>query len=111
MTQKNERRARTRVLLRCPLRLYRRGWAQPFEGETQDLSSAGFYCLVAESLHPGDCLDCILTVPGENFSFDTGNVNLHCEVEVTRVDSLPSNFGVACRIDHYSVILRNDLSG
>jgi hypothetical protein len=111
MSQIKERRSRTRVLLRCPLRLYRRGRAQPFEGETQDLSSAGFYCLVHEPLHTGDCLDCILTVPGENFSFDTGNVNLHCEVEVTRVDDLSSTFGVACRIDHYSVILRNDLSG
>ena len=111
MNQNTERRNRSRVLLRCPLRLYRRGYAQPFVGETVDLSSAGFYCTVRESFVPGDSLDCILTVPAENFSFDTGNVNLHCEVEVTRVDSKPAGYGVACRIDHYSLILRSDLAG
>jgi len=105
-----ERRTRARVLLRCPLRLYRRGYAQPFEGETKDLSSAGFYCLVRESFFPGDNLDCILTVPAENFSVNTGNVNLHCEVKVTRVDNRPAGFGVACRIDHYSLILRSELA-
>ena len=103
-----ERRNRARVLLRCPLRLYKRGYAQPFEGETLDLSSAGFYCVVRESFVPGDCLDCILTVPAANFSSETGNVNLHCEVEVTRVENKPMGFGVACRIDHYSLILRSE---
>jgi hypothetical protein len=109
MNQTSERRTRTRVLLRCPLRLYRRGYAQPLKGETQNLSSAGFYCLVKErreSFLPGDNLDCILTVPAENFSFGTGDVNLHCEVEVTRVDPKTEGAGVACRIDRYSLILR-----
>jgi PilZ domain len=108
MNRTAERRTRNRVLLRCPLRLYRRGYSQPFDGETKDLSSAGFYCLVRESFFPGDNLDCILTVPAENFSFNTNNVNLHCEVKVTRVDNQPAGFGVACRIDHYSLILRSE---
>ena len=103
-----ERRARTRVLLHCPLRLYRRGRPQPFLGETLDLSSAGFYCVVGESFREGENLDCILTVPAENFSQDTGNVNLHCEVVVTRADASPEDFRIACRIDHYSLILRSD---
>ena len=106
MSGETERRKRARVLLRCPLRLYRRGAPESFVGETQDLSSAGFYCMVGQSFAPGDDLDCILTVPAENFSFEPGNVNLHCEVKVTRVDKIPSGFGVACRIDHYSLILR-----
>jgi hypothetical protein len=91
--------------------LYRRGFSQPIEGETLDLSSAGFYCVVKERFETGDNLDCILTVPAENFSQDTGNVNLHCEVTVTRVHVRPDGFGVACRIDHYSLILRSDTSG
>jgi hypothetical protein len=90
------------------LRLYRRGFSQPVEGETLDLSSAGFYCVVRDRFDPGENLDCILTVPAENFSLDTGNVNLHCEVVVTRVHPRPEGFGVACRIDHYSLILRSD---
>jgi hypothetical protein len=106
-----ERRNRSRVLLHCPLRLYRRGYSSPYEGETQNLSSAGFYCVVKEHFLPGDNLDCILTVPAENFSFNTGDVNLHCEVEVTRVDDLTNSFGVACRIDHYSLILRPEGTG
>src|SRR5262245_40999626 len=109
MNQIPERRNRARVLLRCPLRLYRRGYAQRFEGETRDVSSAGFYCMVRESFIPGDNLDCILTVPAENFSRESGNVNLHCEVEVTRVDPKPAGYGVACRIHHYSLILRSDI--
>jgi hypothetical protein len=104
-----ERRARTRVLLHCPLRLYRRGRAQPFLGETIDLSSAGFYCVVDQPFTAGENLDCFLTVPAENFSLDTGNVNLHCEVVVTRADSRAEDFGIACRIEHYSLILRSDL--
>ena len=111
MSHKTERRTRDRVLLSCSVRLYRRGCPQPFEGETRDLSSAGFYCLVPETFLPGDQLDCILTVPGRNFSFDSGNVNLHCEVEVTRVEPQPVGYGVACRIDHYSLILRSDRAG
>jgi hypothetical protein len=105
-----ERRTRTRVLLHCPLRLYRRGVSQPLQGETLDLSSAGFFCVVRERFEPGDNLDCILTVPAENFSQNTGNVNLHCEVVVKRVQARTEGFGVACRIDHYSLILRSDPS-
>lgn len=103
-----ERRIRERVLLRCPLRLYRRGSGTPIEGETRNLSSAGFYCVARTGFEPGESLDCILTVPAEKVSMDTGNVNLHCEVLVTRVDERNSEYGIACRIDHYSLILRSD---
>jgi hypothetical protein len=108
MTNDTERRTRARVMLRCPLRLYRRSSPHPHDGETLDLSSAGFYCMVREPFTPGESLDCILTVPAENFSFRTGNVNLHCEVFVTRVDERADGYGVACRIEHYSLILKSD---
>ena len=103
-----ERRTRDRVLLRCPVQLYRSAYPQSFIGETRDLSSAGFYCLVLEPVAQGDRLDCILTVPASNFSSQSGDVNLHCQVEVVRVDSRPAEFGVACRIDRYSLILRSE---
>lgn len=105
-----ERRTRQRVLLHCPLRLYRRGSASPIEGETLDLSPAGFYCTVRAEFTPGESLDCILTVPAENVSVNTGDVNLHCEVLVTRVENRNSEYGIACRIDHYSLIPRSDPS-
>ena len=101
-----ERRTRNRVLLRFPVQLYRSADPDSFTGETRDLSSAGFYCLVREPVAQGDRLDCIITVPAANFSSQTGDVSLRCQVEVVRVDSLPAQFGVACRIDRYSVILR-----
>src|SRR6266702_3766524 len=96
-----ERRTRARVLLTCPLQLYRSSNPQAFTGVTRDLSSAGFYCLVQEPMTPGDQLDCILTVPATNFSSDSGDVNLHCQVEVIRVDKRSAVFGVACRIHKY----------
>ena len=101
-----DRRHRARVLLHCPLRLYRLGTSQPFEGETQNLSSAGFYCLVRGAIDLGDHLECVLTVPGENFNQGNGDVKLLCQVQVVRVEDQPGGLGIACRIDHYSLILR-----
>jgi hypothetical protein len=103
-----DRRHRSRVLLRCPLRLYRAGSAQAFEGETQNLSSAGFYCLVRGSIDLGDHLECVLTVPGENFNQGKGDVKLRCQVQVVRVEDQPAGLGVACRIDQYSLIMRSE---
>jgi hypothetical protein len=100
-----DRRRRSRVLLRCPLRLYRMGSSQPFEGETQNLSSAGFYCLVHGSVDLGDRLECVLTVPGESFNQGKGDVKLRCQVEVIRVEERSTGVGAACRIDHYSLIM------
>ena len=100
-----DRRHRSRVLLRCPLRLYRMGSSQPFEGETQNLSSAGFYCLVRGSVDLGDRLECVLTVPGESFNQGNGDVKLLCQVEVIRVEHHTTGLGVACRIHDYSLVL------
>jgi hypothetical protein len=106
-----ERRERKRVLLHCPIRLYRRNLGQCIEGETLDLSSSGFYCVVRKRFEPGENLDCILSIPAENFSAnfsaDSGNIILHSEVEVVRVHAMPEGFGVACRIDHYSLVTRS----
>src|SRR6266478_5165554 len=98
-----ERRERKRVLLHCPVRLYRRERGQCIEGETLDLSSAGFYCVVQGRFEPGENLDCILSIPAENFSAESGNIILHSEVAVVRVQVMSAGFGVACRIDHYSL--------
>jgi hypothetical protein len=101
-----DRRHRSRVLLRCPLRLYRMGSSQPFEGETENLSSAGFYCLVRGSVDLGDRLECVLTVPGESFNnHGNGDVKLICQVEVIRVEHRTTGLGVACRIHDYSLVL------
>jgi hypothetical protein len=101
-----DRRHRSRVLLRCPLRLYRKGSSQPFEGETQNLSSAGFYGVVHGSIALGDHFECVLTVPGESFNQGKGDVKLKCQVQVVRVEDQPAGLGIACRIDHYSLIMR-----
>jgi hypothetical protein len=108
VTRPMDRRHRSRVLLRCPLRLYRAGSAEAFEGETENLSSAGFYCLVRGSIDLGDHLECVLTVPGENFNRGKGDVKLRCQVQVVRVEDQPAGLGVACRIDHYSLIMRSE---
>lgn len=101
-----DRRRRARVLLRCPLLLYRKDSAKPLEGETRNLSSAGFYCFVRQPVELGDHLECILTVPGESFDHGEGKVSLRCQVAVVRIEELPAGVGVACRIDHYSLIMQ-----
>ena len=101
-----ERRRRVRVPLHCPVRLHRRGYAQAVEGETRDLSSIGFYCVVAEAFYLGDDLDCVLTIPAQQFSSGPGNIDLHCESRVARVESLPSGSGLGCHIEHYSLVIR-----
>ena len=108
MTYDMERRTRARVLLRCPLRLYRRSSPKPIDGETLDLSSAGFYCVANESFFTGEQLDCILSVPADNSTFPAGTVNLHCEVTVTRTHERGDGYGMASRIDNYSLILKSD---
>jgi PilZ domain len=100
-----DRRRRSRVLLRCALQLYRKGSSQPFKGETQNLSSAGFYCLLHEPVDLGDRLECVLTMPGESFNQGKGDVNLLCKVEVIRIEDQPTGLGVACRIEHYSLLM------
>jgi hypothetical protein len=100
-----DRRRRVRVLLRCPLQLHRAGSTHRFEGETKNLSSAGFYCLIHEVVDLGDHLECVLTVPGESFNQGKGDVNLLCDVEVIRIEYQPAGLGVACRIDRYSLIM------
>lgn len=101
----HDRRKRARVPLRCPLRLSRRGLPALVSGETIDVSSAGFYCMVQEAFSPGENLECFLTLPAGNFGYSTSNVTLQCDVEVTRVEPQGAGFGVACRIDHYRLTL------
>ena len=99
------RRTRERVALRCQLRLYRPERSETFEGETLDLSVGGFYCIVKEDFSPGESLKCILTLPAGDTGFDSRAVGLDCKVEVMRVEPTSQGFGVACRIDRYSVIV------
>ena len=103
-----ERRTRDRVFLRCAVQLYPSDSSEPFEGETRDLSSAGFYCLLPRPVSQGDHLNCVLTVPAESFSSHAGHLSLQCEVEVIRVDSRQPLYGVACRIDRYSLVLPSE---
>ena len=100
-----ERRKRARLPLHWRVCLSRRSSHLVVETETRDVSSSGFYCFTEESFTPDERLDCVLVIPLPRGA-DTGErLCLRCQAEVVRVDIAPpgGRFGVACRIDDYSV--------
>lgn len=75
------------------------------ESETRDVSSGGFYCFTDEHFMPDERLECLLIVPLPEHSEGGGQLCLHCQVEVVRVDISPPGgaYGIACRIEDYTV--------
>jgi hypothetical protein len=100
----SERRKRRRADLHCTLCIAKSTEARLVKCETKNLSSGGFYCVSEELFTPGEYLRCTIMFP------DTGDASdgfaLECTVEVLRVEPIESgeSFGLACRIQDYSVV-------
>lgn len=103
-----ERRKLARCVLKWPLLLWRRESVQAASGVTRDISSEGFYCCTTQSFLPGECLDCCVEMMSLDQTGCPVFINLHCRVEVVRVDVAGTNpeFGLACRLLSYSILLR-----
>jgi len=71
--------------------------------QTENLSSRGFRCIVAEPLAAGDSFACVLRSP---LRFDLPLTQaLRCEASVIWASALgDGRFGIGCRIDDYAVI-------
>jgi hypothetical protein len=70
--------------------------------ETQNLTTEGFYCLSPERFKPGETLECVIDLPSSKTSSDSHT--LHGRVTVLRVRRVrPNVFGVACRLEDYSM--------
>ena len=94
-----DRRRRVRVPMKCEVRLLR-GREAWILAETLDVSAGGFYCLSGKPLPIGEILSCHLNLSA---AVQCRNVMLHCTVEILRVDTRSPGFGIACRINDYTV--------
>jgi len=106
-----ERRKTNRVALRWYLRLSS-GAIGTIETRTENISSRGFYCILASPLMPGDALDCELSIP--NYGATGVTRSIQCRAEVVRVESrgAETGFGVGCRILDFTIATnRGSLSG
>jgi hypothetical protein len=79
----------------------------PIETLTINISASGFYCVLDQTVLPGEQIICLLTIP------EPAGIRLSCRVRVLRVEILDKfsvagndQFGVACSIlDYHAVTL------
>jgi hypothetical protein len=101
-----DRRRHPRLRLSYLLRLLRPGHSTGIQTQTEDLSCDGFYCIADHPVLPQEMVECELLIPGElaGDPLESGLV-LRCRAEVVRVvpDPLAPRFGIACRLEAYTV--------
>lgn len=97
-----ERRKNTRYALRCCVSFFRESSFPIAEGVTQDVSSAGFYCLLPVPLTVGESLTCLLKMPSTHPAEDHA-LTLECMVRVVRLISADDGefFGIGCQLQGY----------
>jgi len=101
-----ERRRHPRLRLSYLLRLFRPGNSTGIETTTEDLSCDGFYCISDHPVQPHERIECELLIPSEQLGESTEpDLVLRCRAEVVRVvpDRLAPRFGVACRLEDYTI--------
>jgi len=79
--------------------------SEPLLCTTRNVSSGGFYILSEWPFEPGECLNCILSIPAHQSGRADEMLRVQCRVEVVRVDSsaVENRFGTAYRILDYRV--------
>lgn len=98
-----ERRARRRLTVQWPLRVWRQD-KPVLDTLTANLSSSGVFWPSPQEFPPGERLAGILEIGGPGADREPHKLMLRCELVVLRVDELSGGgFGVACRIADYSV--------
>ena len=101
-----DRRRHPRLRLSYLLRLFRPGHSAGIETKTEDLSCDGFYCISDHPVLPHEKIECELLIPGPQVGDPwESDLVLRCRAEVVRLvpDALASRFGVACRLEGYTV--------
>jgi hypothetical protein len=101
-----DRRHRVRLPLQWPVRFQRSEGAQEIGGQTENLSSEGFYCILEEPLDVEERLECSIGIPNVSLVSAASGPELRCAVRVVRVERTLSGarFGVACRIERYMLL-------
>ena len=100
----DDRRKRTRLPLRWPVSVFRRPGMESVEGQTENLTSEGFYWISKEPFQLGECLQCVIVIPAGSFRYSELPVLLKCRVTVKRLEAIQSGFGLGCHIEDYALI-------
>jgi hypothetical protein len=107
-----DRRQRRRTPVRWSLALLRNSGSPAIETVTDNLSSAGFYCLSPAPLTPGETLHCVLRVPAYDPGDQERHISLECAAVEVRAEAAPDGyFGVACRIVEYQLLVNGARAG
>ena len=81
--------------------------------KTENVSSKGFYCISSHPFLPFETLDCQMLIPGGGRSYSPAN-DLVLQAVVTVVRVMPRGmgrgFGMACRLDSYTIVPRSSLT-
>lgn len=103
-----ERRRCPRAGLSWALHVTCSGFKHPIRAITRDISRDGFYCFLTTPVTPGEHIECDILVPTHSKRDPEDMAFLRCRALVVRVEQAEnaSEFGVACRIEDYSIVHR-----
>ena len=96
-----ERRKRTRVPLHWTVYLGRPSSEEKVRAETLNLSSEGFYCMSPVPFTAGETIDCTIVLPVPEGVHEPRR--LAGRTVVLRVEPNGNQFGIACRLEDYSL--------
>src|SRR2546423_8222698 len=85
-----ERRKRARTRVHWPVRLLKNGSRTEVTTVTENLSSSGFYCLLATPLTPGEALTWTLTAPAYDPKSAEKMICIACRPVVMRAEATPA---------------------
>ena len=103
-TTYDDRRKRKRLPLHWPVNVFRHPGMQSVEGQTENLTSEGFYWISKVEFQLGECLRCVIAIPAAGFPYSDLPVLLKCHVTVKRLEASPSGFGLGCHIEDYGLL-------
>ena len=100
-----ERRRFERLPLRLPVQVRVSNSAQATHSFTENISGEGVYFTSVRRLSAGQQLEVVVMLPIDDSLRNGPIVRLVCKSAVVRVDSAGQGqaFGIACRIESYSV--------
>jgi len=104
LDQDVERRKRQRLPVHWSV--YLSGWFENrhLESKTEDLSSDGFYCYVAEPILPGVILKFTVAIP--NHHGEDRQICLQGSALVVRLERVSGGYGIGCNFKNYHIVTR-----
>ena len=107
-----DQRSTPRLPLTYALSLSRPGEASRVVTKTENVNCKGFYCISERRFLPRERLDCEMVIPYRPSQFQRDDLVLHAVVEVLRVTprGMGRGFGMACRLENYTIGPSSDIS-